>query len=235
MMEAGTEAGTTSRNASRLFAGLVVIALGAIALLDNFDIVRIGNVWRLWPLILIAVGLAKVLRPRGSPGRFAGVLFFAAGMWLLMENLGVWPYSLGDLWPLFVVAIGVFLVWGGLGHRAAAPGPDVGSRISSFSILGGSEHKNKSEDFQRGDATAILGGCKIDLRQTSIKSGEAVLDVFVLWGGAEIFVPREWSVVIKGAPILGGFEDKTDSSRAEGGPRLVIRGAAIMGGVEIKN
>ncbi len=101
------EAGTTSRNASRLFAGLVVTALGAIALLDNFNIVRIGNVWRLWPLILIAVGLAKLLR--GSPGRFAGTLLSVAGLWLLLENLGAWPYSLGDLWPLFVVAVGCFL------------------------------------------------------------------------------------------------------------------------------
>src|SRR5258705_7115087 len=84
------EAGTTSRNASRLFAGLVIMAFGTLALLDNLGIVRIGNIWRLWPLILIAVGLAKVLKPRGSPGRFAGVLFSAAGLWLLMENLGVW-------------------------------------------------------------------------------------------------------------------------------------------------
>ena len=103
------EAATNSRNASRLFAGLVVIALGAIALLDNFNIVRIGNVWPLWPLILIAVGLAKLLRPRGSPGRFAGTLLSGAGLWLLLENLGVWRCSLGDLWPLFVVALGCFL------------------------------------------------------------------------------------------------------------------------------
>jgi predicted membrane protein len=229
------EEGTSSRNASRLFAGLVIIALGAIALLDNFGIVRIGNVWRLWPLVLIAVGIAKLLRPRGSPGRFAGTLLFALGLWLLLENLGVWPYSLGTLWPLFVLALGAFLVWGGLGHRPAGPGPDTGSRISSFSILGGTEHKSKSEDFQGGDATAILGGCKMDLRQAAIKSGEAVLDVFAMWGGVEVLVPREWNVVIKGAPILGAFEDKTDSSRRDGGPRLIIRGAAIMGGVEIKN
>jgi len=229
------EEGTSSRNASRLFAGLVIIALGSIALLDNFGIVRIGNVWRLWPLVLIAVGLAKILRPRGSPGRFGGTLLSIAGLWLLLENLGVWPYSLGDLWPLFVVAVGAFLVWGGLGHRPAAPSADAGSRISSFSILGGAEHKSKSEDFQGGDATAILGGCKVDLRQAAIKSGEAVLDVFALWGGVEVLVPREWSVVIKGAPILGAFEDKTDSSRGDGAPRLIIRGAVIMGGVEIKN
>jgi predicted membrane protein len=229
------EGGTTSRNASRLFAGLVIIALGGLALLGNFGIVHVGRIWRFWPLILIAVGFSKMLQPRGSTGRFGGAIVSLVGLWLLLENLGLWPYNLGQLWPLFIVAIGVFLVWGGLGRRMAGPPADDASRISSFSILGGAEHRSKSQDFQGGDATAILGGCKIDLRQASIKGGEAVLDVFALWGGVEITVPREWSVVIKGAPILGAFEDKTDSSKQEIGPRLVIRGAVIMGGVEIKN
>jgi predicted membrane protein len=229
------EAGTTSRNASRLFAGLVIIVLGAVALLDNFGVLRIGNVWRLWPLILVAIGISKILRPQGSPGRFAGSLLSIVGLWLLLENLGVWPYSLGDLWPLIVVAIGAFLVWGAMGNRPRGPLPDESSRVSSFSMLGGTEHRCKSQDFQGGDATAILGGCKIDLRQAAIKSGEALLDVFAMWGGVEIIVPRSWSIVIKGAPILGGFEDKTDSPREEGAPRLIVRGTAIMGGVEIKN
>jgi predicted membrane protein len=97
------------------------------------------------------------------------------------------------------------------------------------------EQRPKSQDFQGGDATSLLGGCKIDLRQAAIKREEAILDVFALWGGIEVIVPRNWSVVIQGTPILGAFADKTDSSKEEGGPRLIIRGAVIMGGVEIKN
>jgi hypothetical protein len=50
----------------------------------------------------------------------------------------------------------------------------------------------------------------------------------------EILAPREWSVVLQGTPVLGGFEDKTAPPR-ESGPRLIVRGVAIMGGVEIKN
>ena len=72
------------------------------------------------------------------------------------------------------------------------------------------------------------------MRQASIKSGEAVIDVFGLWGGIEIQVPREWSVVGQSTQILAGYEDKT-SPPAAGGPRLVVRGTAIMSGIEIKN
>jgi predicted membrane protein len=234
------EVATTSRNASRLFAGLVVFALGILALLGNFGIVRVHDVWRFWPLVLIALGLGKMLRAGGgatlfTPGRFGGVVLFIVGLWLLLENLGLWSYSIGDLWPLLAVLVGAWLVWGGLGHHAREAPADASSRLNSFAMLGGSEHHSSATDFRGGEVTAILGGCKIDLRQAVVKEGEAVLDVFAMWGGVEIIVPREWSVVVQGAPILGGFDDKTSPPRESGGPRLVVRGAAIMGGVEIKN
>jgi len=229
------EAGTVSRNASRLFAGLVIIVLGGIALLDNFGVIQIHDIWRFWPLVLIAIGLSKLLRPSGSPGRFGGMILFGVGLWLLLENLGVWPYDLGNLWPLFVILIGGWLVWTGFGRGPHPPASDASSRMNSFVILGGTEHHNNSPDFQGGDATAILGGCKIDLRQAGIKGGEAVIDAFALWGGVEILVPREWSVIIRGTPILGAFEDKRGPSGQAAGPRLIVRGAAIMGGVEIKS
>jgi len=237
-----------SRNAARLFAGLVVVALGALALLDNFGILHIERIWRFWPLILVAVGFAKLLQPWGNRVLPGGLILTALGLWLLLENLGIWPYSLGVLWPLFVVAIGAFLIWGGMGLRSGgSPASLVGgfrgggsaadgeSRISSFSILGGVVHHPRTQDFQGGDASAILGGCKLDLREAAIKGEEAILDVFALWGGIEITVPRNWRIVIRGTPILGAFDDKTGSSKDEAGPRLIIRGAVIMGGVEIKD
>ena len=229
-----TETGTTMRNAPRLFFGLVVIALGVVALLDQMGIVPIDNIWRFWPLFLIALGFARLLRPRGSPGRFVGVLFLVVGTWFLLQNLGLWPYDLFDFWPLLVVLIGARLVWGAMSRGPKGPLPDSSSRISAFAMLGGSEHRSSAEDFRGGDVTAILGGCKVDLRHATIKD-EAVVDIFALWGGVEILVPRGWNIVVGGTPLLGGFEDKSEAGGAGGGPRLVIKGVAIMAGVEIKN
>jgi hypothetical protein len=59
--------------------------------------------------------------------------------------------------------------------------------------------------------------------------------VFAFWGGIEIRVPEDWSVVTRVTPLLGGVEDQTRASRAAVSTRVEIRGTAIMGGVEIKN
>ena len=106
--------------------------------------------------------------------------------------------------------------------------------VSATAILGGVNRGNNSPAFTGGNLAAILGGCEIDLRQASI-DGEAVIDVFALWGGIEIRVPEDWTVV-----VAGGADPRRrrgqDPAAADGvGKRLVVRGFVIMAGVEMKN
>ena len=56
-----------------------------------------------------------------------------------------------------------------------------------------------------------------------------------MWGGIEIRVPDDWTVDLRGVPVLAGFVDKTRPPAMATEKRLVIRGMALMGGVEIKN
>ena len=80
-----------------------------------------------------------------------------------------------------------------------------------------------------------MGGCEIDLRRASI-NGEAVIDLFAFWGGIEIRVPEDWTIIPRVTPLMGGFEDKTrPSTQPLPAKRLVLRGIAIMGGIVIKN
>ena len=122
------------------------------------------------------------------------------------------------------------------GDGAQAPAThDADATINAVGVLGGVGRKSAARDFRGGSLTAILGGCEIDLRNASIASGEAVIDAFALWGGVEIRVPRDWLVVSKGLPLLGGFVDSSTPPPAPATKVLVVRGMAVMGGVEIKN
>jgi hypothetical protein len=112
---------------------------------------------------------------------------------------------------------------------------DLDSTVSAIAVLGGVVRKCNSKDFQGGELTAIMGGCEIDLREADIQREEAVINTFAWWGGIEIKVPEDWTVISSGFPLMGGFADTTRAPQEGPKKRLVIKGFAIMGGVEIKN
>ena len=55
-----------------------------------------------------------------------------------------------------------------------------------------------------------------------------------MWGGIEIRVPPDWTVISRVDPILGGYEDKTTPPKDDS-KRFVVRGSVVMGGIEVKN
>jgi hypothetical protein len=103
-----------------------------------------------------------------------------------------------------------------------------------MAVMGAVMRGNNSHVFRGGDLTAVMGGCELDLRHAAI-DGEAVIDVFALWGGIEIRVPEDWSIESRVVPIMGGVEDKTRPPQGASRHRLVLRGFVVMAGVEIKN
>jgi predicted membrane protein len=225
-----------SRLSAQLVAGVLIIAAGVLAMLDNFDVLDGRAYFRYWPVGLIALGLAKFQQARGGPGRLGASVFVAAGTWLLLESLGIVHISVWQLWPLLLVLFGASLVWQGMRGRGSRGQrlTDANATISGVAVLGGGSRGNSSRSFQGGELTAVLGGWDVDLRQAAI-DGEAVIDVFALCGGIEIRVPEDWTVVGRVTPVLGGFDDKTRAPQGSGSSRLIIRGVAIMGGIEVKN
>jgi len=109
------------------------------------------------------------------------------------------------------------------------------SIISAMAILGNVERRNNSQDFRGGSATSVMGRCEIDLRAAAISgTNEPILEVFAMWGGIEIRVPSDWTVVSHVDPIMGGYEDHTRPPKEES-KRFLIRGSVIMGGIEVTN
>ncbi len=104
--------------------------------------------------------------------------------------------------------------------------------------MGGVARRSNSQAFEGADLTVVMGGCEIDLRQASIAPGtEAIIDVFAFWGGIDIKVPADWTVVTRAMPLMGGVEDKTHTPQPPPPveKRLVISGIVVMGGVVVKN
>lgn len=221
--------------APQLIIGFLLLVAGVALLLGNFGLMDARSVLRYWPSGLILIGIAQIAQARRAAGRVSGLFWIFLGTWLLLGNLHVLRLDLWDLWPIPIVVVGGYMIW------QAVHGPDtpadrnVESHFSALAVMGGVVRKISSQDFTGGEATALLGGVKVDMHKATIAADEAVIDVFAFWGGIEMVVPEGWTVVNRVVAVLGGADDRSRPATGPGAKRLVIRGICVMGGVEIKN
>ena len=217
----------------------MAIAVGVLFTLDNLNLIDARDYLVYWPVVFVIVGLLKLWHAtRDGHGWFGGLFFLGIGAYMLIERIMYIQINGREVFPLFLVFLGGYMVWRGFGGARRGRGADGHNRFSGLAIMGGVVRRCNSQAFEGADLTAIMGGCEIDLRQASIAPGtEAVIDVFAFWGGIDIKVPEDWTVVTRAMPLMGGVEDKTRTPQppppAE--KRLVISGIVMMGGVVVKN
>jgi len=241
----GTDSGSISAG---LIFGFAIVAIGVIFLLDNFG-VPVGFVWGYWPIILIAVGLAKLVDSNETSGRTSGAIILLVGLVFLADKIHL-PFlnnrNLWDLWPLAIIAFGFMMLWGALegkgvtgiaGARLGWGTSGAPGTCNMFSIFGGSNRKVNG-DFKGADLVAVFGGGGLDLRNATMSADEAVVSVNAIFGGFEIRAPETWLVQVQVMGIFGGHEDKThqpDPRLVPNPKRLIVRGSTIFGGLGVKN
>jgi hypothetical protein len=226
-------------SAERLVPALVLIAIGALFLLNNLHIVYAHEIFRYWPAILIAVGIVKVVDSNENSGRAAGgVLIFVGGVFLA-RSFGYLDVSVWDLWPLILIGVGLLMLFENLTpfHIGVKVKGTLGG-AKEAAVFGGGKRAIVDKNFTGAKYEAVFGGFELDFRKADIAGDEAELVLNAVFGGIEAKVPESWSVVMKGAGVFGGFADSTAQPDARIYPspkRLIVKGAAVFGGIEIKN
>ncbi len=220
--------------------GVIAIGFGALFLLDNLDIWNFRRFVSFWPMVLIVFGLVKIYDTRSSSGYLIGGGLVLAGVLMTMHRLGYVYFNWRSVWPVLLMVGGAALLVKAMRTREQATAPavdpsqDDDSVIDVSALLGGFQRRIVSQQFKGGEVTAVMGGVELDLRQASFSEGDAVINVFALCGGISIKVPPDWTVILQGTPILGGFDERT-SAPHDSARRLIIKGYAIMGGLEVRN
>lgn len=237
---------------SQVLLGVGVIVLGVLFLVDNLGFIEIRNVLHFWPAVFILFGLLKMYDSSTSSGRMTGAILVGVGLFMVLNRMGFWYFGWHTLWPLLLIAGGAGLLLksserrremhggtdatgtpGATGPSLSKDGPADGL-IDVTAILGGFDRPIRTDNFRGGEATAIMGGCQLDLRDARMAGSEATINVFALMGGIEIRVPTEWTVVTAGTAILGGMDSRR-ALQGDGTKKLFVRGYAVMGGVEVRN
>ena len=220
----------------RSFVGLLLVALGVMFLLDNTDVLGTDKrvVSTYWPVLLIAWGVWDLLS-NGFRARLWPLLVLVVGVVLLLGNLQVWSVGVGRLWPVILVAVGLSFLLRWRAPSAPRRAPLTGGGKSSY-IFGGGEERVTGQDYPGGEVTAICGGIKLDLREAGLRQGKATLDATIICGGLELQVPPQWRVNIQTNTLLGGTENKRQqpaAGQAQG--ELTITGTVLMGGIAVKD
>jgi len=238
------------------WGGLVVLVLGVILLLDRLGVVYARDIFRFWPILLVAAGTVVLVEAGSLTLRTVGGTLLAMGLILQANNLG-YLHLRGDVfWPLALIGFGVVMLGRALEERSEPPvspradAPDFQARFWSgaerfvknlesasgehAAVFSHIERRVTDQNLEKIKVSAVFGGFQLDLRPAGIKGDQALVHADAVFGGVEIVVPEDWEVVPQGTGVFGGFADQTRPPETPA-KRLIVTGAGVFGGVVITN
>ncbi len=200
------------------WVGLGYVVAGAWLLLKEAGVVH-QSLLSLWPLLLIMLGISVIqggMRVGVFRRRGRGLIFGAmAGR--SAERLKDRVEQVRE-------------------HIESIPGLDETSATFRVDVFMSSITRQvTAQELTGGQVIAALGGADIDLRSARMAAGQATLDLNLVMGGVNLFVPEDWAVEFKGTSIMGSVEDHSRRPAGEPRGRLLIDGFVLMSSVDIKN
>jgi predicted membrane protein len=213
---------TGVKNGFRGSAWLIILAIGAVCLLDNFfpDIRAYKHY--IWPLLAMMIGLILIANAGGG----------ASSCKKTRKNLND---------PAAGEAQGDYVRSEYFSYPNSSYSADMDSqldqRIRVNTFFASQTKVNHSKYFSGGSITTIFGGTEINLLHADFQ-GVAEINLSILFGGCEIIVPSDWEVRTEATCVFGGIEDNRKGYVYQGPSAkkiLIIRGSCIFGGVDIKS
>jgi hypothetical protein len=245
----------------RLVVGIGLVVFGGILLLGRVAFIDVESVLRLWPLILIALGLQQFFNPRTGPAGersfpVNGVIWMAIGGVLLLNSLGILRASIWELfWPAVLIALGVRLMSHSTprmrdGHRMSFDGGFHGGPSGATATGTASFGGDASTASSMGQGAATGAGAAFDEAESADAGAIfAVLSAVKRVSAAVPFHGAEVTAFLGGAHmdlrraiLPPGGEAVLDLFIVVGGCELIVPPhwivsaplVAVMGGVDDK-
>lgn len=212
---------------SRLTLGLFVL-LTAIILF--FQLNGGQGFGQLWPLYLLLFGFSGLFNR--SSWMLGGVLLII-GVFFLLRNFNIISgIPISYIWPGILLLFAVVIIAGAFAKRSG--GELMKGQRNYTAFFGGTEDIIDNPDFKSLSLSAMFGGVDLDMTRAGIQGEEARIDVFVLFGGADLILPENWRVENRAISIFGGVENQSRASDDPDRKRVLLTGTVLFGGVTIK-
>lgn len=252
----------TRRRGGRVWAGLLLLLVGGVLLLDQMNFPLPDWIFN-WHALLIVVGLFIGLRHGFRGG--AWLILMAVGGFFMLQDVYPDNHFHRFIWPCVLILVGLLVMLRPRNHwheewqeewrknrlrwhyrhqnqvgttqafSSQKQGYSSEDFIDSTSIFGGVHRKVVSKNFRGGDITTLMGGTELDFTQADF-TGTIRLDITTIMGGCKIIVPAGWEVRSHVTAVFAGFEDKRQQPLVVNPDKvLIIEGASIFGGIELKN
>lgn len=230
----------------RVLAGLLVLTIGVVLLINQMNIIDLPAWIFSWKVLIILIGL--FIGFKDSFRNVAWLILVMVGTVFLMEDLYPEFSVRAYLWPIIIIAIGLWLIFnpGKSKHyyarkwkKAKEHAKKYSSKedyIDSVAVFGSVQKNILSKTFKGGDITTLFGGAEYNLSQADFE-GQITLEVTQIFGGTTLIIPAHWEVKSEMVAVFGGTEDKRPVAAPdyESGKMLMIKGTTIFGGLKIKS
>lgn len=226
----------------RYVAGLLFIAFGVIALLNNFGVTSISLGYlinMIWPLLLVAAGI-NLIANRNLSSLVTGAVLLSLGVVFFGSNSGILDIDMTHFWrgfwPVIIIIIGINIL--------AKSKHNQGGNIA---IMGAVDKTREEWDLKSTEYTAVMGGIELDVRKANFIEREVFLDLNAIMGGITLMIPEDVAITGQGTAILGGIElmgkgsggilghANLESGDIKNAAKILhVNCTCIMGGIEIK-
>ena len=248
-------------SARQFIIGLIVIGVGVLLLLGSLNVIDVdmGDIFIWIPSLFILLGVFLIVknRFRRVGGPIVMIVIAVIVQIIVLDILDILRF-----WPIILIAIGLVIFIKSFGARrgrksgsgSGAPHQDtpdsvtvLGSArtvspsdqdsVNAVSVMGSATERIVSADFTGGQATAVMGEVRLDLRDCSVAEKPAALEIYVVMGEMKLTIPREWNARLDGVTaVMGEAKDTRARSDSEGAQTdLALSGTVLMGSLKIED
>lgn len=226
-----------------LIWGLFFILAGVALILDRTGLLGSVSVWS----VVISLLLVPVIVTSVRHLNFWGIFFPMAIMAILFdETLGIDKFT---PWPVLgaalLLSVGFSFIfpyrfrftqgkW--TTHTTDNPAwdksSDNGEYVRIDARFSGCTKYITSKVLKRVDISCRYSGMEVYFDSADMAGNEVELNVDVLCGGVELYIPKNWGIKVEADCVLGGI-DQPNGAYDEKEKILIIKGRAKIAGIDI--
>jgi len=246
---------------SSIVTGLLVVTAGVLLFLFNANVLNADykSIVFSWQMLLIAIGFNSLFSRHGW---FFGLILMMVGGFFLLQKLDIpgMAFVTQNGWTILLVFIGLVILFHAIFGRnyLCCRSEKLKERIGEKNfcrskewskykgkagyldlnfVFSGAKERLNMEVFRGGDVNCVFGGVELDFYDCQLAEGTNTLEINTVFGGAVLYIPKDWNVEVRRNQVFGGFDDnrpkpdfEIDKSRT-----LVIQASSVFGGGEIKS